>query len=98
MVQWWGSAGGLHGLRIRDHGCGERGENVVGQYYKAFRGHAVELDKALGEALRRKWLSLARDLDLEGVLEDFQEILGQDGGVFHLQKIALDDGELVRCQ
>lgn len=38
---------------------GQRGENLHGQYFKANPGHAVELDKALDEATRARWVALA---------------------------------------
>ena len=46
-VQWWGTAGGLHGLAPTPEKPGQRGKNIIGQYYEAFPDHAAELDKPL---------------------------------------------------
>jgi len=64
-VQWWGTAGGLHGLAPMPAKPGERGKNIHGQYYEAFPGHAVELEKPLDEALANAWQKLATDLKLD---------------------------------
>ncbi|SKA84302.1 FAD dependent oxidoreductase [Prosthecobacter debontii] len=61
-VQWWGTAGGLHGLNPMPAKLGQRGKNLHGQYYEANPGHAVELDKALDDATRTRWLELAQKL------------------------------------
>ena len=42
-----------------------RGENLVGQYYAAFPGHAVEPERALEGELRERWLALAERLGVE---------------------------------
>jgi hypothetical protein len=63
-VQWWGTAGGLHGLAPTPEEPGQRGKNIVGQYYEAFPGHAVELDKPLDAALEARWQKLAVELGL----------------------------------
>ena len=44
-VQWWGTAGGLHGLASTPEPPGLRGRNLFSQYYDAFPSHAAELDK-----------------------------------------------------
>ncbi len=59
-VQWWGSLGGLHGLHARKGEYGQRGEHLRGQYYHAFPGHTVGLDRPLDAELRAKWTALAR--------------------------------------
>lgn len=64
-VQWWGSVGGLHGLRERKEKYGQRGENRIGQYYEAFLGHTADLDEPLTEGLRERWLALAAKLELD---------------------------------
>lgn len=61
-VQWWGTAGGLHGLSPMPEKPGQRGKNLHGQYYEANPGHEVGLSKELGTATRARWLSLARQL------------------------------------
>jgi len=61
-VQWWGTAGGLHGLNPMPEKPGQRGENLHGQYFKANPGHEAELDKALDEATRQRWMILAVEL------------------------------------
>jgi hypothetical protein len=58
-VQWWGTAGGLHGLAPAPEKPGQRGKNIVGQYYEASPGHAAELDKPLDPALEARWHKLA---------------------------------------
>ncbi|WP_133793692.1 FAD-dependent oxidoreductase [Prosthecobacter fusiformis] len=63
-VQWWGTAGGLHGLNPMPEKPGQRGKNLHGQYYEANPGHAAELDKSLDEATRTRWLALAGELGL----------------------------------
>jgi hypothetical protein len=62
MVQWWGTAGGLHGLAPTPAKPGERGKNIWSQYYEAFPGHAAELDKPLDSALAARWEKIANDL------------------------------------
>jgi hypothetical protein len=64
-VQWWGTAGGLHGLIERTGECGVRGKNITGQYYEPFPGHTIELDKPLDEATRSRWLDLAASLGID---------------------------------
>lgn len=61
-VQWWGTAGGLHGLEPMPAKPGQRGRNLHGQYFEANPGHEVGLDKPLEPALRARWLELAREL------------------------------------
>ena len=66
-VQWWGARGGLHGVSPPLDHQGQWGEHIHGQYFQAFPGHAVQLEKKLDDPLRRRWMSLARRLgcDLE---------------------------------
>jgi hypothetical protein len=63
-VQWWGTAGGLHGLAPKPEKPGQRGKNLHGQYYEAFPAHAAELDKPLDETLAATWQKLAAKLGL----------------------------------
>jgi hypothetical protein len=63
-VQWWGTQGGLHGLAPEPETPGQRGANIIGQYYEAFPGHSAGLDLPMDDALERRWLSLASDLGL----------------------------------
>ncbi len=65
-VQWWGTAGGLHGLAPTPQEPGQRGANIVGQYYEAFPGHAAELDKPLDAATGERWRKLAATLGIDG--------------------------------
>lgn len=58
-VQWWGTLGGLHGLAPQPDKPGQRGQNIHGQYFEAFPGHAAELDKPLDAELRDRWQKLA---------------------------------------
>jgi hypothetical protein len=64
-VQWWGTAGGLHGLAPMPAKPGERGKNIHGQYFEAFPGHAAELDRVLDDALAEKWAALAGKLGVK---------------------------------
>ncbi len=63
-VQWWGSKGGLHGLAPTPKRLGQRGKHIVGQYFKAYPGQAVELKKPLDQKLKKRWLALAQRLGL----------------------------------
>lgn len=58
-VQWWAARGGLHGLSPIPAKLGARGKQIIGQYYEAFPGHAVELSRPLDETTRMRWLKLA---------------------------------------
>ena len=61
-VQWWGTLGGLHGLARPEVGKGPLGENLVGQYYKAFPGHSAELEAALDPEILEGWSTLVRSV------------------------------------
>ena len=63
-VQWWGTHGGLHGMSAAPEKPGQRGPQIVGQYYEAYPQHAAELDRALDASLRERWLRLAGQLGL----------------------------------
>jgi len=63
-LQWWGTAGGLHGLAPPPAKLGERGALIVGQYFHAFPGHAAELEKPLDAALAGRWRALAGALGI----------------------------------
>ncbi len=65
MVQWWANAGGLHGLYPQPENKGQRGEHITGQYYEAWPGHEVELQKAMDQATYEKWKTLALDLGFQ---------------------------------
>lgn len=62
-VQWWGTAGGFHGLLPAPPG-GPRGKNIVGQYNESYPNHAAEVGKVLDEALAKRWGHLAHELNL----------------------------------
>ena len=59
-VQWWGTAGGLHGLAPQPEKPGQRGAQIIGQYFEAFPAHAAELDRILDEPTAARWLALAK--------------------------------------
>ncbi len=59
-VQWWGSVGGLHGIEPAPKNPGERGAHIVSQYFEAFPGHAVQLEKVLGSEVADHWRNIAR--------------------------------------
>lgn len=63
-VQWWGTAGGLHGLTPAPESPGERGKNIVGQYYEAFPHHAAALDAKLDPETVARWRKLAGELGI----------------------------------
>ena len=64
-VQWWGTAGGLHGLAPTPEKPGERGKNLFSQYNEAFPFHAAELDKVLDATLATRWQKLAGSLGID---------------------------------
>ncbi|MEP6668307.1 MAG: FAD-dependent oxidoreductase [Chthoniobacter sp.] len=68
VVQWWGTAGGLHGLAPTPAKPGQRGQNLFSQYYETFPGHAAELDKPLDTDLATRWQKLAGDLGVDAAL------------------------------
>ncbi|HEX8916838.1 MAG TPA: FAD-dependent oxidoreductase [Humisphaera sp.] len=63
-VQWWATAGGLHGDPAGDLKPGARGKQIVGQYFEAFPGHAAVLDAPLDDATRARWAKLAAALNV----------------------------------
>ncbi|MEA3208400.1 MAG: hypothetical protein QOE70_1457 [Chthoniobacter sp.] len=63
-VQWWGTAGGLHGLAPAPDEAGQRGKNISGQYYEAFPRHGAGLDKVLDPKIAAAWLKLAAKFQL----------------------------------
>ena len=63
-VQWWGTAGGLHGLAKKSGNRGQRGRSIISQYTEAAIDHAAELDRPLTPALRAQWIDLAAGLGL----------------------------------
>jgi hypothetical protein len=62
-VQWWGNAGGFHGL-LPPPERGPRGRNIIGQYHESYPHHKAELGKVLNGPLATRWLELARTLGL----------------------------------
>lgn len=58
-VQWWATAGGLHGLASTPDLKSLRGKQIIGQYFEAFPNHAAELDRRLDESLAARWNALA---------------------------------------
>ncbi len=64
-VQWWGTAGGLHGLNPMPEKPGQRGENLHGQYFKANPGHEATLTQPLEAETRARWVELATTLGIE---------------------------------
>lgn len=64
-VQWWGTAGGLHGLHPAPGKPGQRGKNILGQYFEAYPGHAAELAERLTPELAGRWGKLAAVLGVK---------------------------------
>ena len=58
-VQWWGTAGGLHGLAPKPEKPGQRGKNLHGQYFEANPGHTADLNSTLSADLAKRWTALA---------------------------------------
>ncbi len=60
-VQWWAGLGGLHGLEPAPAKPGTRGKQIVSQYFEAFPGHAVRLNRMLDDELRTRWTAVANE-------------------------------------
>ncbi len=60
-VQWWGTAGGLHGLAPSPAGS-RLGRQIEGQHSEGWRNHTADLGRVLDSELVRGWNLLARDL------------------------------------
>ncbi|MCA8995972.1 MAG: FAD-dependent oxidoreductase [Planctomycetaceae bacterium] len=60
-VQWWAGLGGLHGLEPAPAKPGQRGKQIVSQYFEAFPGHAAKLDQPLDDELKKRWTTLAKE-------------------------------------
>lgn len=58
-VQWWGTAGGFHGLAPMPEKPGQRGKNLHGQYFDANPGHTADLNSTLSADLAKRWTTLA---------------------------------------
>lgn len=58
-VQWWGTAGGLHGLAPMPEKPGQRGKNLHGQYFEANPGHTADLNTPIPKELAKRWTALA---------------------------------------
>ena len=65
LVQWWGTAGGLHGLAPMPDKPGARGKKIISQYHENYPGHEVELGKLLDAELAARWTKLAANLGLK---------------------------------
>ena len=64
-VQWWGTAGGLHGLEGERSANAVRGKKLHGQYSEAAPGHAADLARVLDDDLAEKWCMLARTMKFD---------------------------------
>lgn len=63
-VQWWGMAGGLHGLAGPPAGS-LIGRVIQGQHAEAWLNHAVELNRPLDAALAARWDKLAVEAGID---------------------------------
>ncbi|MES2505367.1 MAG: FAD-dependent oxidoreductase [Verrucomicrobiota bacterium] len=63
-VQWWGTAGGLHGLNPMPEKPGQRGKKLHGQYFEANPGHEADLSKPMDAYTRDLWLALTVKLGI----------------------------------
>ncbi|MGH9842782.1 MAG: FAD-dependent oxidoreductase [Blastocatellia bacterium] len=57
-VQWWGTAGGLHGLAPKPDGA-LGGKTIQGQHAEAWLNHTADLSRVLDADLARRWHALA---------------------------------------
>lgn len=64
LVQWWGTAGGLHGLYPDVTNPKPRGSRIISQYSTASPHHEAALNRPLSENVHRRWNQLAADLGL----------------------------------
>jgi hypothetical protein len=64
-VQWWGTAGGFHGLAPTPEKGKERGNPIIGQYFETYPAHTAELDRPMEESLHAQWRKLADELKLD---------------------------------
>jgi hypothetical protein len=62
-VQWWGAAGGLHGLAARPTGS-LLGKPIQGQHSEKWLNHTADLPRVLDPALARRWQALAQELGI----------------------------------
>ena len=60
-VQWWGTAGGLHGLAPRPTGA-RLGKQIAGQHAEGWLKHTADLARVLDAPLAARWQALAREL------------------------------------
>ncbi len=60
-VQWWGTAGGLHGLAEKPSGT-LIGKAIEGQHREAWKNHTADLSRVLDSDLERRWHTLASEL------------------------------------
>jgi len=65
VAQWWGCLGGFHGLANKPKVYGERGENIVGQYFKPYNEHSAELIRTMDEQTYQVWKPLAMKLGID---------------------------------
>ena len=63
-VQWWGTAGGLHGLAPEPAGS-RIGKQIQGQHSEGWLNHTADLERVLEAPLGGRWLALARELGLK---------------------------------
>ncbi|MGH7955488.1 MAG: FAD-dependent oxidoreductase, partial [Opitutaceae bacterium] len=65
-VQWWGTAGGLHGLAPKPEGT-LRGRTIEGQHAEAWLNHTADLSRVLDAELARHWRALAQAIGIATV-------------------------------
>lgn len=74
MVQWWGSHGGFHGLAPMPDEQGQRGEHIVGQYFKAYPDHDAKLNELMNGKTEKRWRAVALSI---GVKENELPVLNK---------------------
>ncbi|MEZ6055135.1 MAG: FAD-dependent oxidoreductase [Planctomycetaceae bacterium] len=73
-VQQLGACGGLHGLHPPLATPGERGANIIGQYYASFPGHAFLPDALMDDATQQRWINLLPPENRESVQTIYESI------------------------
>jgi hypothetical protein len=65
LAQWWGSLGGFHGLVGQPKVYGERGDNIVGQYFQPYNDHDAALNQTMDAKTYQAWKRIAMDRGVE---------------------------------
>lgn len=66
-VQWWGNAGGLHGLSPAPQGS-RLGRQIEGQHSEGWLNHEAKLSAPLDTTLAARWVGIARAAGITAAL------------------------------